>query len=250
MIVRRRWTAREIEALRTHYDSEGADWLAERLGRSRDSVTGRARQLWLTSTRCRWRQAFQRVTRSRTVNARFFDETSPAVAYALGVIWGWGRLKMRTRRVLKLIAPIDRKETLTRTLSLMGSRHQLQNSGERLIVEVGNSHLVETLATKFGHPPSRANRNPPLPLLPFELMPQFARGLLETTGQIDAVTIAWIGTPRAITTLEFIIRDATGVGQAATTEDHGHKRISWTAPEDVGQLNHWLYAGGQVKASQ
>jgi hypothetical protein len=80
------------------------------------------------------------------------------------------------------------------------------------------------------------------------LTSHFARGLLEATGQNDADGIVWVGTPRAMTTLGSIIQDATGIGHATATEDDGHKRISWKAPEDVGQLNHWLYAGGQVKA--
>jgi hypothetical protein len=158
MMFRRRWTAGEIDQLRTHYVAEGADWLGEQLRRSRHSITSRARSLRLTSTRCRWRQAFHRIIRSRTVNPRFFEELSPTVAYVLGVVWSWGRVKTRHRRVLKLIAPIDRRPVLNRTLSLMDSRHQVQEQGDRLIVEIGNSHLVQTMATNFGHPPSRANQ--------------------------------------------------------------------------------------------
>ncbi len=160
-MFRRKWASRETEQLHTHYSHQGADWLAERLGRSPDSVTSRARLFHLPSTRCRWRQAFRRAMQSPTVNARFFEQLSPQVAYVLGAIWGWGRLKTRNRRVLKLIAPANRRDILERTLAIINSRHQIQESGERLIVEVGNSFLVDTLVAKFGSPPSRCNRNPP-----------------------------------------------------------------------------------------
>lgn len=136
----------------------------------------------------------------------------PTVAYVLGVVWGWGRPKTRSPKVLKFIAPIDRKAVLDRALLLLGSRHQIQELDGRLIVEIGNSHLAESLVRNFGHPPGRTDRITPLPVLPFELIPHFARGLLQAAGQNGDEGIAWIGTPRAITTPGFIIRDATGVG--------------------------------------
>jgi hypothetical protein len=71
-------------------------------------------------------------------------------------------------------------------------------------------------------------------------MPQFAQGLLEATGRKDGNGVAWTGTPRAITTLACIIRDATGVGHPATTESHRRMHITWTDPKDVERLQNWM----------
>ncbi len=80
------------------------------------------------------------------------------------------------------------------------------------------------------------------PNLPFELTPDFARGLLEARGHILDDKVSWVGTPRVITTLGLLIRDATGAAEPRTTEGTRIQRIEWNDPNDIRLVSQWLYA--------
>jgi hypothetical protein len=241
--MRRKWTATEISLLAERYPQEGASRLAAEFTRSPDAITSMARRLRIPSQRHRTRQAIRRAETATTVNARFFDSENPRVAWCLGVIWGCGLLKTRHRHVLKLTVSACHERLLRTTLSVLGSRHHVQRTSSRLIVEIGNSRLVRSLVTHFGRPPSRRGEDQGLPRLRPALLRHFAAGLLASAGLSSPRGISWSGTPRTIKELVEGVQRATGVGVPSWHYGQGECRAAWTDPAEVATIRSWLLVG-------
>lgn len=241
--MRRKWTAMETRLLAERYPQEGASPLAAEFGRSPDAITSMARRLRIPSQGHRTRQASRRAEKATTVNARFFDSENPRVAWCLGVIWGCGNVKTRHRHILKLTVSANQERLLRTTLDVLGSRHHVQRTPTRLVVEIGNSRLVHSLLTHFGRPPGPTGGDQGLPGMRTALLRHFAAGLLESAGLSTLQGICWFGPPRTITELVEQVRRATRGGNP--TWHHGNRecRAAWTDPADVAAIRNWLIAG-------
>ena len=123
---------------------------------------------------------------------------------------------------------------------LLGSRHQVQQYGHRLVVEVGNSFLVRSLLDKFGQPPGRLNPDPPLPCLSDETIRFFAQGHLDRSGFQSRSLIRWTGTPTQMAQLGALIQQMNAVGAATTNRVGRLVNIVWTNPDEVAILNRWI----------
>ncbi|MGQ9770226.1 MAG: hypothetical protein ACUVQG_06705 [Thermogutta sp.] len=239
-MARRLWAAQEITEVAGRYPATGALDVSRQLFRTRSSVTSLARRLGIPAASRRTRQAATRAENSRTVDAGFFAQLNPVVAYVLGFLWAGGGVKTKHRQVLRIAVEDDRREQLARLLNLLGSRHQVQQYGHRLVVEIGNSLLVRSLLDKFGQPPGRLTPDPPLPSLSDETIRFFAQGHLDRSGFQSRSLIRWTGTPTQMEQLGALIQQINLVG-APTTNCVGRLlNIVWTNPDEVGILNRWI----------
>lgn len=238
--MRHLWTPTERCELVTRYPAEGAAGVARRLGRSMDSVTSQARRYGIQSETRRLRQARSKATRSATVNARFFEEPTPTVAFVLGFIWACGSLKTRHRRVLRLSCEPFRQDTLREVLRSLGSRHQIQHHGRRLVVEISNSRLVDDLMERCGDKYAKTLALNKLPPLAQQHLPEFAWGHLMGTGFSGQETIRWTGRLRLMTVLQRDIQVATHVCNPIVHHDRAILHIAWTDNRNVQALHDWL----------
>ena len=238
--MRRQWTPSETYELVRRYPAEGAAGLAVALERSVDSICSQARRYRIKSNSRRRRQGWSKASQIETVNARFFDETNPTVAYVLGFIWACGSLKTRHRSVLRLSCESHREETLQYVLSLMTSQHQTQKHGQRLVVEVCNSHLVRTLVQRFGKPSRDDAPGCPLPVITSSLIPPFAQGHLDATGFRGSSTIRWTGREKDMGELRQCITDSVEIENPKITRRSRTVHIAWTGSRNVQRICGWL----------
>lgn len=237
------WTSWEIREVASCYPCDGAKTVQARLSRSEASVTSLARRLGIPAISRRTRQSVTRAANSQTVNAFFFDGINPAVAYVLGFLWAGGGVKKKHRQVLRIAVENDRRDQLARLLKLLGSRHQVQQYGDRLVVEIGNSFLVQSLLNKFGQPPGQLNPDPPLPFLPDDAIGHFARGHLARSGVHCPSLIRWTGTPTQMQQFGDLIQHMNSVGAPKTNRVGRLVNLVWTNPDEVAVLNRWISNG-------
>ena len=237
--MRRQWTPSETNELVRRYPAEGAAGLAMTLGRSIDSVCSQARRYRIRSKSRRLRQARSRAIGCPTVDARFFEQLTPNVAFVLGFVWANGTVRTRHRSVLRLSVCADREARLQNLLQLMGSRHQIQRHGRKSVVEVCNSRLILSLIDRFGRP-GYADPNPVIPVIPATLISQFARGYLDAAGCETETVIRWSGHPETVMELQAQIQTAVAVGQPRKTEFGRTVSIAWTDEIDLQLIRHWL----------
>lgn len=237
--MRQMWTPTELCELVSRYPAEGAAGVARRLGRSTNSIISQARRYRIRSESRRLRQAHSKAVQCKTVNARFFEELTPTVAYVVGFIWSAGSVKTRHRSVLRLSVDSDRQGRLQHVLQLMKSRHQVQRHGHKLVVEVCNSRLVHSLINRFGRP-GHANPQPAIPLIPATLIPEFARGYLDAVGYEAETVIRWTGYRETVKELRNQILSLVAVSDPKTTEFSRSISIAWTDAVDVLRIRSWL----------
>lgn len=236
---RRKWTGNDIAILET-YPQIGAAKIARELDRSEDSVTSMARRMGLRAMDPRLQQARTRVIHSPTVNAQFFDDLSPQVAYVLGFVWSCGTLRLRPRRVLLVDCSLHRQEALFGVQDILRSRHKIQRRTRSLRLEVCNSHLVDALVHHFGYPPKCGDLNPSLPNWALTHLAHFASGMLDGSGDKNENRIMWSGPSRLIGELQQHIRGQTGLGAPQVSHRGRFVASTWDSPEDVHVLNEWL----------
>ena len=237
--MRRQWTPSETNELVTRFPAEGAAGLALNLGRSVDSICSQARRYGVRSQTRRLRQAHSRAIGCPTVNARFFEQLTPNVAFVLGFVWANGTVRTRHRSVLRLSVDADREDRLQNVLKLMGSRHQVQRHGYRVVVEVCNSRLVHSLIGRFGSP-RHSNPKPSIPALPATLIPQFASGFLNAAGYETETVVRWTGHPETVRELQAVIQTSIVVTKPRRTEFGRTVSIAWTDENDIQLIRHWL----------
>lgn len=239
-MARRLWAGQEITEVAGRYPVTGALDVSRQLFRTRSSVTSLARRLGIPAASRRTRQSATRAAGSRTVDAGFFGQLDPVVAYVLGFLWAGGGVKTKHRQVLRIAVEDGRRDQLFRLLKLLGSRHQVQQYGHRLIVEVGNSVLVRSLLGRFGEPPGRRNPDPPLPYLSDETIRFFAQGHLDRSGFQSGSLIRWTGTPTQMEQLGALIQQMNAVGAPTTNRVGRLVNIVWTNSDEVAILNRWI----------
>ena len=174
-----------------------------------------------------------------TVNARYFEELTPTVAYVLGFIWATGSVKTRHRSVLRLSVDFDRQDRLQHVLQLMESRHQVQRHGHNLVVEVCNSRLVHSLIDRFGQP-GHASPRPAITIIPPTSFAPFARGHLDAAGYETETVIRWTGLPETVKALLARIRSVVSVAEPRAIELGRSLSITWTNRDEVERLREWL----------
>jgi hypothetical protein len=237
--MRRVWTAADRRDIAQAYVREGAYALAERLGRSANSVCSQARRFGLRSAVRRAKQGDTRVRSNRTVNARFFGRVTPDVAFTLGFIWASGSIRTKHRHVLRLVCHEERVDRLNQILTLLESKHQLQQYGTRIVVELGNSHLVQSLIDGFGLPPGRRSAGT-LPRLDGALTPHFASGHLFATGISNPQCVCWRGHPRVVRWLADQIQVALPVSSPRVSCWGNSMSAAWTQTGDIQAIRTWL----------
>ena len=236
--MRRQWTPSEINELVRRYPAEGAAGLAMTLGRSVDSVCSQARRYGIGSQTRRLRQARSRAICCPTVNARFFEELTPTVAYVVGFVWATASVRMRHRSVLRLSVDSGREIRLQNVLQLIESRHQVQRHGHKFVVEVCNSRLVHSLVNRFGTP-GHVDPQPGIPIMPPTIVPLFAHGYLDAAGYETGKVIRWTGHPETVRKLQAEIQAIT-VSEPKKTEFGRTVSIAWTDENDVQLIRQWL----------
>ncbi len=247
--MRRRWTHREVREMVETFARDGTANLACRLRRSENSITSKARKLWLRTNVGRSARFRNRAANSRTVDANFFDRDSPLVAWLVGVLWACGKVKSKHRQVLKITVRRDQSELLNRVRAILQCHHQIQTVGDRLIVEIGNSRLVTGLTERFGPIPSRDNPNPPPPSITTEGIGPFALGFLDASGGMSAYSICWKTTPRLADWLAAGIVQELRVNEPARIQERGKRCIVWRQALDMLRIQTWLNNSGSVVQS-
>ena len=232
---RRRWSFNEIEMLGKLYPQQGAESVALAVGRSRDSVTSCAKRFGQTALNRRTRQAHTRSIEAASVNARFFDELTPETAYVLGFLSGGG-VRLGKRKVLRISVDDNRKAHLVRVLDLMKSQHQIQRLGWKLVAEVCNSHIVNCLMDQYHWPPCRRHPDPPMPEMPRELVPHFAKGHFHRNGWGSALNFSMRGTPNMSRQLAQRLQQILGVSEHKCFSTRPLHWIGWTNTQDVEKL--------------
>lgn len=241
---RRIWNLSEIRVVAERYPEEGPSRLAALLDRSEDSVSSLARRYGLKSLHRHARQAGTRASRNVTVDRDFFDTPSPAVAHVLGFLFGCGTVKTRARKVIRLRCPVAREPALRRVLDLMGSRHALQRGRRRILVEIGNARLVDSLLANCGRAPSRDDPDPPFPPIDRGLLPHFARGLWDAAGELRMREIRCTGSPRLIGGLCRAIAESSGHAPASVSEASGRMTAVWNDLVAAQAVRRWLARAG------
>lgn len=237
--MRMPWTAAERRELVFLYPSVGATVVAERIGRSLDAVCSQARKYRIKSSARRFRQGQTRSQWSETINARFFQDRSPHVYFALGFIWATGSVRTKHRKVLRLVCHVERIARLQKIHALLGSKHQIQQIGARAVVEIGNSFLVQSLMNQFGKPPGKALDNS-LPHMEKEMLPFFAHGHIFATGISVPGRICWRGHPGVISGIVQEIQKNSAVLAPEFFKARGKVGASWTEPGDIEEIRGWL----------
>ena len=237
--MRQLWTPTDLRELARSYAAEGATALATRLGRSVHSVCSQARRYGIRSTVRRWQQGRTRAQSSHTVNARFFDCTTPEVSFILGFIWACGSIRTKHRHILRLVCYEDREERLQVVLDMLQSRHQLQRYGNRLVVELGNHRLVQTLIERFGNLPGKESEGT-LPRLPGSMVPHFANGHLFATGVSSPQSLRWRGHPQVVSWLVEQIQAALPITDPRVSRWGKPLSAGWTNPNEIQEIRQWL----------
>jgi hypothetical protein len=187
----------------------------------------------------RLQQGRTRAQSSHTVNAHFFDYTTPEASFVLGFIWACGSIRTKHRHILRLVCYEDREERLRVVLDMLQSRHQLQRYGNRLVVELGNHRLVQTLIERFGKPPAK-NSEGTLPRLPGSMMPHFANGHLFATGVSSPQSLRWRGNPQLISWLIQQMQTALPITEPRVSRWGKTLSAAWTNPSDIQEIRQWL----------
>lgn len=236
---RRKWTAAEIRVLE-RYPEEGIARVARQLGRSENSVSSMAWKIGFRTNRSRPGYTGVRAESNRSVNSQFFDNLSFPVAYVLGVVWGWGSIRLSTRKVLILDCPEEKQQILKTVRSLIQSHHSLQRRPQRVRLEVCNSRLVQTLIEKFSYPPRRKGIRSGLPqnILPF--LGSFARGLLDSAGRENETKLTWTGPKELMSELQQHIRGKTALTSPSVRVRGRFLSITWDIPYQLRILRAWL----------
>ena len=234
------WSSFEIRELAACYPQRGAEVTASILGRSVDSVTSMARGLGVAANTRRSRQAVSKAKYSSSVNARFFDEMRPEVAYVLGFLSAGG-IKMKYRRVLRIAVEVEREHHLVKLLEMLESRHQIQRYGNRLVVEVGNSYLVDRLVEKFNWPLGNRIHNRTMPSLPRGLLSHFTRGHLHRSGRHSHGIIRLTGAEQHMKDFARIIQNVTDVGEPRQVPYGNLMNVVWADARDVEVLENWIF---------
>ena len=237
--MRQWWTTTERRELTQSYAAEGAAALATRLGRSIHAVCSQARRYGIHSSVRRFRQGQTRAQNSPTVNAHFFDDTTPDVSFVLGFIWACGSVRTKHRHILRLVCYEDRVERLQVILDMLQSRHQLQRYGNRLVVELGNHRLVQTLIERFGKPPGKDSEGT-LPRLPGSMVPLFASGHLFATGVSNPQSLRWQGHPQVVSWLVEQVQAALPITEPRVSRWGQTLSAAWTNPSEIQEIRQWL----------
>jgi hypothetical protein len=237
--MRQWWTTTERRELTQSYAAEGAAALATRLGRSIHAVCSQARRYGIRSSVRRFRQGRTRAQSSPTVNAQFFDDTTPEVSFVLGFIWACGSVRTKHRHILRLVCYEDRVERLQIILDILQSRHQLQRYGNRLVVELGNHRLVQTLIERFGKPPGKDSEGT-LPRLPGSMVPLFASGHLFATGVSNPQSLRWQGHPQVVSWLVEQVQAALPITEPRVSRWGQTLSAAWTNPGEIQEIRQWL----------
>lgn len=239
-MMRQHWSAEEIRQLIQRYKTEGAAKLAGDLGRTVDSVTGRAGALRLRSQYTRRFQAEHRASNSPNVNARFFDVLTPTVAWVSGVLYARASIKRKHRLVIKIRMPSDRKWVLTEALKCLESHHSVQPAPRSFAVEIGNSYLVRSFIQRIGYLPTRLTRMLELPRIPGSMIPNFAAGWLAARGQQSKYLVSWTGLKPAVAALAGEIQKQVDVHRPDWEYGGFTGSITWNRHDDVANLQQWL----------
>lgn len=213
--------------------------MATRLGRSIHAVCSQARRYGIRSTVRRLQQGRTRAQSSHTVNAHFFDYTTPEVSFVLGFIWACGSIRTKHRHILRLVCYEDREERLRVILDMLQSRHQLQRYGNRLVAELGNHRLVQSLIERFGQPPGKSSEGT-LPRLTGSMVPHFASGHLFATGVSSPQSIRWRGNPQVISWLIEQMQVTLPIAEPRVSRWGKTLSAAWTNPSDIQEIWQWL----------
>lgn len=127
----------------------------------------------------------------------------------------------------------------------MESRHQLQRFGNRIVVEVGNSRLVQTLKDRFGIPPGR-QKEETLPVLNKAMVPIFANGHLFATGVSSPQSIRWRGHSTVVSWLVEQIRAVIPIAAPRVFHRGSTMSAAWTDANHVREIRNWLEISKRV----
>ena len=238
------WSMQERLLLTSRYSQEGSLSLARELRRTPDSVTSQARRYGLSSPGARKRQAATRVEQSRSVDVGFFSRQTPAVAFALGLVWACGTVKTKHRHVLRMTLPTERGSSLRQVRELMECRHSIQTYEHTVVLEVSNTLLVHSLLRWQGMPPKSADVPQP-PRLPANLIAKFASGHLAATSRRTGNHVHWRGPHVVMEWLADAIKSQAGVPHPEILARTRHEQtIRWQKIPDVRAIETWLGVTG------
>ena len=229
-----------------NYGSAGPTSIARTLNRSVNSVEQKAKRLYLKGGQSRKHAAIQRCQNSSHVNAKYFDEIDPGVAYTLGFTFSCGSLKTKYRTVLRLRSEQDRCRVLKNVLSEMQSQHVLQPSGSYWVVEICNSYLVGRLIKNWGVLPSRKRPDPPMPKIPASLMRQFIIGHLAGSGWITSTIVRWTGSTSVVEAIGKFLSCQLGSKEPFTQKSGATSHVCWRDPGTIGEIREFLGLNGKL----
>ncbi len=238
--MRRSWTTREVRRLLECYGAVPPQLIAEELNRSTSSVKHKTRRYFIPNPNGQQLAATYRAACSPTVNARFFDGADEQTYAGLGFVFSCGSLKLKHRHVLKASLDANHRMGLDWFLALIKSNHCIQARRGRLLVEIGNSYLVNSLRERWGMPPSIKFSNPPALAISDRFMRAFAMGHLLGSGLLKVELARWTGTPAITNAIgQFLTRNL----MLSAPKQIGSGRslsVSWTKPSEIQQIRNFL----------
>lgn len=204
----------------------------------------------------------------------YFDNWSANMAWLLGYIWTDGTVANRPsarrlgfrcavhdehiihdiRNELKCDSPVQR---------FAGGRRFICGHWATVQDQVGFrvncAPAVKSVAERHGIPPNKSNTDPPMPSIPDEWMPHFARGVLDGDGSLKVgrrsgcLMVAFYGSHLFIEQFRRRVADTAGVRLPNRLQHSGTKKLStavWGAQSEVLRLLKWLYPDGEYLALQ
>jgi len=227
--------------IRDNYPRFGSKECVSVLGMSAQRARNIACRLGLTGRKKRTRY-------SESVNAEFFDEWSPEMAYVLGFIYADGGLQKD-----KLSLYQNEKSHLKRICHVMGMRQRIRPHGKRChVVSVNNVYMADILRA-IGIRESKSFGNMVLPVgIPDTVFHAFFRGFFDGDGSVGVYGkykscrvslyaqenfLRWIFD----TTNRLVSLAGGGVSRVTAAKRKDFYACYWSMKDDVRKLYEWMY---------
>ncbi len=261
-------TARIDQTIRDRYPQEGGAQIASEFGTTKNTISMRAWRLGVKSLTHYQRKGATRSARSTSVNQAYFETWSPNMAYILGYIWADGCVYINDRHAKlifrcvetdrELLAAIKEEVKATTAWQYYKGCPVKVNGYDRyqgkpqVAFSVHCRRLVKCLIEQHGILPNKSNRNPSAPMVPSDMMPHFARGVLDGDGSVVLdgryrPNVIYVGTHVFISDLRNSIVACAGIRKPSVLKCGSSEklsRIGWSAKCDLLVLIPWLYPSG------
>lgn len=257
-----KWTDEMIQMLKDRYPGMGCKGLAKELGLSHKTLQIMATNLGLKSNAGHRDWGSRRQVENDSCNIHYFEKWTPNMAYTLGFIFADGTVNRSGTTLAIAIKATDKPVldairgdmNLTREITVRIEKPdpRCKVNNPKAWLHVGSTYLVKTLADLHGLYPNKSHRDDPMPNVPEEFLPHFARGYIDGDGCISRYgqcpkgrwAVSMVGQTLFITQLRDRICAATGLPARAIVRGKGCVTTQWQTARYIERLATWLYPPG------